>query len=346
MDTDSIPIIVMFAAFIVLGGVLAIEGKMMIARPLSRWLPRATRRAISSRITVWGILADDAPATQQEAVTAVVTQAWAQSIAGMGVGALFGALASLLVLLLVTFHGPDTSNTSFVVSIELALDGVVGGMVIGVATGHITGVRSFSRSGPPGSVRQPRRRVGDYISLALWCVIFTVYGLMAAINLAVGARSPGLDVFWIGSAQVHWPGIAVGGMQALGVVMIPLVSLLCARWIARSPNLVIEADEMITARVGDLLRAQATRNAVLAPMLSGFLFYLLGLLDMPREAGVGVLGALYHAAPFIMPFLILLSLGFSALSDSAQLGGRLTGWPWQRPRPGPYEQAVTAQGRE
>jgi hypothetical protein len=322
------------AAFIVIGVVIVIVGKLLEVQPGSRLRSWSVRNAYEAILSRWGLVDTHTEDEQRNTLITLTQQITAQNTFGMGLGILCGGLLALGFALALTFQDSILSNQPTVSLFVICVACLALGISAGGVAGHIKGMHEFMRRepAPPTVTARPYRRVTDYISPVIVVWVFAAYALAAEIYLAVAAQSLGLDAIWFGWEHVHWSGVTLGVVWMVSSLLPPFGSFLCAIWVTHAPNPAIGEDDALTARLGDMLRARAMTLAWQASLMMMGFSILIAFLAIPYDIQTGPLETAWGIVPIAMMVSYIGSMFLLAIgSQSAQLGGRINGWPWRRP---------------
>jgi hypothetical protein len=316
-----------------------------ILSPDGRWRSRWGRRLVSANLTEWGVLSLAEGETQRAMLLRKTSQLGGSFATGVGAGAMlaFAGMACVEALfrgLLGDSSGPSMSAITSGFFVMLIA------MLVASVAGYARGARVLASATGPIYRPQPRRSVWEYCSPIVWLGAVVLYALIAALQLTVAAQASDLTFRWMGSSQ-HWPALALGEAQALGAIAVPIVALLCALGFARSPVQINTESRALAQRFADYFRTRMISWALWAPLPMGALGLEFALLDIPYNAHSGILGAINALlAPAPMLALALYAALFFIFMPgitTGRLGGRLTGWWWQR-WPDRRERAATEGG--
>jgi hypothetical protein len=214
---------------------------------------------------------------------------------------------------------------------------------IGEFLGYRRATQALAQAGSaPGPV--VTRRLSDFVSPLLTVTPCVALGAVLVTDIAY--------TLWI-SQYIPFDLRANIALLASGLYFaMILCAALCARGIAVAPNLIEHPDPAIAQRANDAYKAKLIGSNFYALGFSCF-FVLVG-------APMSWFTFIWSVAPLpgvltwlavifiILGFVWLFSIGIflRLFSQKERLGGRLTGWWWQRRRPAPHEQTATAQEGE
>lgn len=265
----------------------------------------------------------------------------------MGIGVALATLAGGLVTFALTVsNATDSFDTIFSLFVIVAL---LLAMLLGATGGHFAALRWSATETPLDSaeVAQTSNSVLYYSSLVLWLLIGLFYGFVALLAYIVALQSPPVIFNALGTTHL-WSAHALGIVEALLIVAIPLVALLCAQRIARSP---LPRGDLGSDDGGAYARFLRWRSITfmlavmmvcgwnLLQMIQGAIPYDsdTGLFGFVRNVAFGSTGALIQEF-FWIGVMIFAFSGFM----TGRLGGRLTGWWWQ-PRPTPQDRPAIGE---
>lgn len=264
-----------------------------------------------------------------------------------GMGAMLAAIGAKALLLGLY----STRNQAISVQLFADLGPTVAlmGTVLGYAFG---GLSTRRKSQSAASVSGARRTLHAYCSVWIWSIltVITVFSTSLLFTGSSGAQAS--EIHWLG-APLQIPAPIVGAVVAGTLVLTMGLPLLMAALVASSPNILSSSDALAAQRANDDLRATISAGLIFYVWitllsLGDRLESLLSALGFPAPGGpIGVLAMISGDLRLITTIAYLpLFVVALVMAVNGRMGGRLTGWPWRRPRPGPSEQSVTAQERE
>ena len=266
----------------------------------------------------WGVLPLGDPAEARDvflAVRAAMARAHSYSLFGAGVMLVLGALAYLVVGVVIGHLVPPSallggSGGGQTVLFVLALVGFVGGRLVGLK-------RLRDRPGQALSYGDLwPRRLRDYRSplfLALSCL---VVALQIAVTLLGAPHRTGTPVLDRGLPL---------DLCAVAMILTVVAGEALLGHVVHEPRVLLVADPLTAQRADDLLRA------LTLTLIQGSVLTILGgvgqaqwaLLNTPGSALPGALSATAFLTSY--PLLMLGPLTFAL---RGRLGGTVTGWAW------------------
>ena len=330
-----------FIAALFIGGALLFRyGRSRIIAPDSSPLP--DQQTWLNRLEFWGALTPETEEDERQRLLRQLTIMMGYLIAGVSLGCIVAAIP-LAGLALALGGAGSLARPGF----DIANTVLYPAMTIASTLGYLFGARMLSRNRPVDQPRGETRLLRDYCAPRVWALPLALTILAAALLLQASLSAPEVVITWLGQPERVQAPVAGGVVSAL-IILQALIAVPCARWVATSPNAIIAATPVASQRASDCLRASASGSLVFV-MWANCCLILTDMDSLQRALGFpqldGISGILQGSLMLIGWLMLMGNIMLLLYFGSGRLGGRLTGWPRRHRRPGPGEQAVTAQGR-
>jgi hypothetical protein len=206
--------------------------------------------------------------------------------------------------------------------------------IIAPTLGYLYGARKLSRNRPPDHPRGETRVLRDYCAPLLWAVPLALIFLAAALLLQASVSAPEVVITWLGQPERVRAPVAGGSVSAIIILQV-LIAVLCARWIATSPNAIKAASPLTSQQASDCLRATLIVYSIFSLWMNSCVI-LTNVDALQRALGFpqldGIFGILQGALMLIGWLMFMGNTALLLYFWSGRMGGRLTGWPWRRRR--------------
>jgi hypothetical protein len=273
----------------------------------------------------WGALSSYATANEREQLLQAYTEIEGYQMSRAGAGGIAAALV-LAIFALVSRGAiaPMSHGTGILLYLDAPLCIFYLGHLIGALLGYRAGVARIGQA-PQHERHAEERKLRDYCATWTWLspIVVILAALGSSLYLAAisGARNS-MSQFFTTPDVILMLTLTVLACQSLSARMIVL-------W--RNPAMT--DDPLRTQRASDCYRANTISERisegwlVCAPIMIGTSVYWMNYSSPQSGAGAVNLSPWLMLAGVVMQ---IMSLFFIGQSRKGRLGGRLTGWPWQR----------------
>lgn len=287
------------------------------------------------QLTWWGALSSDTTDDERERLLRSYAKVEGYQMCGAGVGGIAAAL--VLAVFALMSHGvtaPKSQGAGILLYLNAPLCIFYIGHIIGALHGYRTGVSRIGQ-GPQREGPTEARKLRDYCATWSWLTPIVVILATLGSSLYLAAIS----------------GVRTSVSQFLAapdvILTLTLTVLAClslsARMIALSPNPALTDNPLTSQRSSDCYKANTISERVSQAWLICWLImggtsgYWMSYSFMQSGDQASTLILWLGPATMVMSIMCIF---FVAQSGLGRIGGRLTGWPWQR-RPEQREQAAT-----